>query len=122
MAVNVHSRDYISFERGAKSPLRQFSRLFDIHSMATGQSKLFCFQTRERKMAGICKFSAFLESGIPQAYSDVDRFLWLRTLEIFFLVIVAFILLLYNKSIAILPLVIKKGGRVDGQKGIRLAG
>jgi len=42
-------------------------------------------------MAGICKFSAFLESGIPQAYSDVDGFLWLRTLEIFFLVIVALV-------------------------------
>jgi hypothetical protein len=61
--------------------------------------------------------SAFLESWIPQVSSNVDGFLWIRALEIFFFRIVVFILLLYNKSIAILPLVIKKGGRVDGQKG-----
>jgi hypothetical protein len=51
-------------------------------------------------MAGICKFSAFLESGIPQASSNVDRFLRLRTLENFFFRIVVFILLAHNKALA----------------------
>ena len=74
-------------------------------------------------MTGICKFSAFLESGIPQASSNVDGFLRLRTLEIFFFQIVVFIPKLdesFKKRSQEIESLIKKNrhGTVDGNYGL----
>ena len=74
-------------------------------------------------MAGICKFSAFLESCIPQVYSNGDRFLWFRTLEIFFFRIVVFIPKLdesLKKRSQEIESLIKKNrhGTVDGNYGL----